>query len=89
MRSRRRRATPRFIDPLARVRDDLRSGEATLLGSATVKGVAAYKIRFAKRDSRDPGLVAYFDKRSYRPLLLVNPKLRVVTFEYCRRRRAI
>jgi hypothetical protein len=44
--------------------------------------VAVYKIRVAKRDSRDPGLVAYFDKRSYRPLLLVNPKLRVVTFEY-------
>jgi hypothetical protein len=79
-----------FADPLATVRDELRSGRAQVLGTATTDGIPTYEIRFADKHGFGPeSLVAFVDRRTYRPVLLIDPqrngtvvRLRVVTLEY-------
>lgn len=79
-----------FDDPLARVKAELRAGQARVVGAATVDGRPTYKIQFAAQGQfNSQSLVAYVDKTTYRPLLLVDPqrngsivRLKVTAFEY-------
>jgi hypothetical protein len=79
-----------FDDPLSQVRQELHNGRAQVLGSTTTGGVPTYKIRFATKDGfSSDSLVAYVDKRTYRPILLSDPQrngtiveLHVVALEY-------
>lgn len=83
-------AAPTFSDPLSQVRQALDDGRARVLGNAETDGVATYEIQFADKDGfNSQGLVAYVDRRTYRPVLLSDPQrngtivhLRVITLEY-------
>jgi hypothetical protein len=79
-----------FDDPLATVRADLADGSARLLGSTVTDGTPTYEIEFADKSGFGSGsLIAYVDRRTYRPVLLSDPQrtggvvqLKVVTFDY-------
>lgn len=81
---------PQFADPIAQVRQRLNTGDARVLGSAEVDGIATYAIQFKDKDGYDvQSLVAYVDQHTYRPIVLSDPqrngsvvRLRVVVFEY-------
>jgi hypothetical protein len=81
---------PSFSDPLSAMRQDLQDGQAEVMGSTTTYGIPTYEIRIASNGTLGPdSLIAYVDRRSYRPLLLADPQrngqvvmLRVLTFEY-------
>jgi hypothetical protein len=77
-------------DPLETVRADLADGSARLLGSTVTDGTPTYKIEFAENGGFGAGsLIAYVDRRTYRPILLSDPQrnggvvqLKIVTFQY-------
>jgi hypothetical protein len=72
-----------FTDPVAQVRQELRSGHAQVSGTVVIEGASLYKIDLPH------GLVGYFDVNDFRPRYLDNPqrdgsvvRLRVVAYEY-------
>jgi hypothetical protein len=77
-------------NPLTEIKQDLRDGRARLLRAATLDGTATYAIQLADKHGFDAqSLVAYVDRRSYRPIEIVDPQrngttvdLRVVAFDY-------
>jgi hypothetical protein len=73
---------PALVDPIAGVREQLAHGNARVAGTETIDGQALYKITLST------GVIAYFDKTTYRPVYLDNPqsdgsfvRTRVVTYE--------
>jgi hypothetical protein len=75
-------SAPALVDPIAGVREQLASGGAQVVGTATIDGMALYKIELPT------GVVGYFDTTDYRPMYLDNPqgdgsvvRTRVVTYE--------
>jgi hypothetical protein len=77
-------------DPLAEVRQALQDGQARVLGTADIAGVATYEIQFADKNGFDSqSLISYVDQRTYRPIMLSDPQrngtivhLRVMAFDY-------
>jgi hypothetical protein len=82
-------AAPVFDDPLAAVHEALDRRDARVLGSATTDGIPTYAIQFSGKHGYNDGLTAFVDKRTYRPILLIDPqrdgsivRLKVVAFEF-------
>ncbi len=75
-------SAPALVDPIAGVREQLARGGAKVAGTATIDGMAMYKIELPT------GVVGYFATTDYRPMYLDNPqrdgsvvRTRVVTYE--------
>jgi hypothetical protein len=75
-------APAQIVDPVAALRQQLESAVATVVGTTTINGSAAYEINF------DNGSRGYFDRATYYPIRYDSPdadgivEVRFVTYEY-------
>lgn len=75
---------PKFVDPIAAVRQELKDGQAQVEGTDTIDGQSLYKIDLGH------GLVGYFDQTTYALRYLDDPqgrgggvvRFRVAAYEY-------
>ena len=68
-----------FTDPIAKIRQELASGQAQVDGTVVIDGASLYKVDMPN------GMVGYFDTRNYAPRYVDVPqvgRLRVVVYEY-------